>query len=124
MQHLSPENDKNLFNLITIIVAEFFHNIVNGLYYLHSQNPAIIHRDLNPCNILIKLLNSDISIKICDFGLSTCNNENDMHTTGIGNTWFMAPEVRNSDNYNEKCDLFSLGIILKDLMSVLDIYRT
>ena len=76
------------------------------------------HRDLKPENILIKYLDKDknnFDIKLTDFGLST----NEIHSTineysKAGTKNYMAPEIEDF-NYNNKCDLWSLGVILYEL---------
>jgi surface protein len=76
------------------------------------------HRDLKPENILIKYSNKDennFDIKLTDFGLST----NEIHSSinyhsRAGTQNYMAPEIEKF-NYNKKCDLWSLGVILYEL---------
>ncbi len=102
---------------------EIFLEIVEGLFYLHSQNPPIIHRDLKPSNILITIGYKGVNVKISDFGLSvkhkrTLNGdliESQLHSSGKGTHEYMAPEVASSETYNEKADIYSLGIILRDI---------
>ncbi len=112
------------FNTSTIglyIKSEFFFEIVQGLNYLHNQNPIIIHRDLNPSNILVKKSKNGKNIKISDFGLSVKhekktidrNLNSQSHTMGVGTLRYMAPEVQMRRRYNEKVDIFSLGLILR-----------
>jgi len=82
--------------------------------YLHTRTPkAIIHRDLKPSNIL---LSHDCEIvKICDFG--EARTFNTVMTAGSGTPLWMAPEVINSTKYTEKCDVYSFGIILWEMIS-------
>jgi serine/threonine protein kinase len=111
-------------------VSELFLEIINGVEYLHIQNDPIIHRDLNLDNILFVDSNDGYFIKICDFGLSTLHqkifepknkllNESSQcskHTADIGTIAFAAPEVLNGGNYDTKSDMYSLGVILKELL--------
>jgi calcium-dependent protein kinase len=56
------------------------------------------------------------SIKVIDFGTAHCfNNDQKMHQT-YGTAYYIAPEVLNG-SYNEKCDLWSIGVILYILLS-------
>ena len=73
------------------------------------------HRDLKPSNILYSYTNkekTDFIIKICDFGLITeLGNTTQINKTNAGTPIFRAPEVETGE-YNNKCDLYSIGIIL------------
>lgn len=97
--------------------AYIMHQILSGLYYCHSKN--ILHRDLKPENILIekKDMNDFHKVKIIDFGTAKIFEKNTMMDKVIGSAYYMAPEVLNQ-NYNEKCDLWSCGVILYILLSL------
>jgi len=80
-----------------------------GVDYLHSMTPKpLIHRDLKPPNLL--LVNGGTLLKICDFG-TACDKQTYM-TNSKGSAAWMAPEVFDSNLYTEKCDVYSWGIIL------------
>jgi serine/threonine protein kinase len=49
---------------------------------------------------------------LIDFGLATANNKNRRLSTSVGTAIYCAPEVVSSDNYTEKCDVFSFGIVM------------
>jgi serine/threonine protein kinase len=86
--------------------------------YLHKNQ--IIHRDLNPCNILIKK-NEEIErfIKICDFGLIAIHKfAQQSHTVNRGHLRYAAPEVLNRKKYDTKADIFSLGMVLINLFDI------
>lgn len=93
--------------------------ILSAVAYLHSLN--IIHRDLKPENMLIENKNrnyegiEEINIKIIDFG--TCNylEKNSKLCLKVGSPYYIAPEVLARD-YNEKCDIWSCGVILYVLL--------
>jgi calcium-dependent protein kinase len=80
----------------------------------------IVHRDLKPENILLESPCPRISdkplIKIIDFGTSTMLREGKNLKKKIGTAYYVAPEVL-SKCYNEKCDIWSIGIILYVLLS-------
>ena len=86
--------------------------IAQGINYLHSFNPPILHRDLKSLNIL---LDKNYVIKIADFGWARLRN-NQM-TKMRGTFQWMAPEVISKENYTEKADVYSFGIILWEFWS-------
>ncbi|KAI1894700.1 hypothetical protein AGOR_G00118450 [Albula goreensis] len=92
-----------------------FQNIVDGVQYIHSKDQ--IHRDLKPDNILF---GSDGAVKIGDFGLvTTIRSEHGAsvyRTKGRGTRSYMSPEQENQSKYDEKVDIFSLGLILFELL--------
>jgi serine/threonine protein kinase len=83
---------------------EMFNGITNGLKYIHEKN--IIHRNLNPNNVLIK----NGMCKVADFGLSVETNDERSHSSGVGNIIYAAPEVFGR-HYDFKVDIYSLGCI-------------
>ena len=89
---------------------EYFIQVVNAVYYLHNNN--IIQRDIKPENILI---GEDNKIKLCDFGWAkelTLENR----STFCGTVEYMAPEIVGSENYDYSVDIWSLGILLYELL--------
>uniref|UniRef100_A0A672K2F0 non-specific serine/threonine protein kinase n=1 Tax=Sinocyclocheilus grahami TaxID=75366 RepID=A0A672K2F0_SINGR len=111
-----------------------FREILDGLSYIHEQ--GMIHRDLKPVNIF---LDSQDHVKIGDFGLATDHPANvaagklevedsnsgfdpkpdptDNMTGMVGTALYVGPEVQGNTKatYNQKVDLFSLGIILFEM---------
>ena len=89
---------------------DYFIQMINAVYYLHSNN--IIHRDIKPENILIS---KDNKLKLCDFGWAkelTLENR----STFCGTMEYMAPEIVGSENYDYSVDIWSLGILLYELL--------
>ncbi|XP_053671359.1 mitogen-activated protein kinase kinase kinase 7 [Anopheles nili] len=85
-----------------------------GVAYLHDMTPRpMIHRDLKPPNLL--LVNNGTVLKICDFG--TVTDKATLMTNNKGSAAWMAPEVFEGSTYTEKCDVFSWGIILWEVMA-------
>eukprot|EP00741_Cyanophora_paradoxa_P004993 tig00000842_g4840.t1 len=92
-------------------VQKIAKQLVKALYYLHSNR--IIHRDMKPQNILIA---ANGTVKLCDFGFARAMSCNTMVLTSIkGTPLYMAPELVQEQPYNEKADLWSLGVILYEL---------
>ena len=79
---------------------------------MHKQK--IMHRDLKPENILYD--NESKLLKIIDFGTAKEFEENEKQKLLVGTPYYIAPEVINGD-YNEKCDVWSCGVILFILLS-------
>ena len=91
---------------------KIFKSILEAITYMHSQ--GITHRDLKPENIFIDSL--DWVIKIGDYGASSFFKNGQIFEKRYGTPYYIAPEVLNH-SYNEKCDLWSLGVILYVLLS-------
>ncbi|KAL9642599.1 hypothetical protein ABK040_011164 [Willaertia magna] len=95
---------------------KYLLDISYGMKYLHNLKPTIIHRDLKPENIL---LNAETdTCKIADFGLgrSLNNNAQSMLTSNIGTPKYISPEILLDEPYTEKCDVYSYGIIMWELL--------
>jgi len=91
------------------------------MIYIHSNKPQIIHRDLKSLNILLsqEIINatSFIHTKITDFGISKkISNEQQFMTRAVGSYHWMAPELLDYTNYDEKVDVWSFGIIIYELI--------
>ncbi len=90
--------------------------ILSAVINCHSKN--IVHRDLKPENILIDREedNGYLTIKIIDFGTAKIFEKDKAEQKVIGSAYYIAPEVL-AQNYNEKCDLWSCGVILYILLT-------
>eukprot|EP01094_Clydonella_sp_ATCC50884_P020714 TRINITY_DN4359_c0_g1_i2.p1 TRINITY_DN4359_c0_g1~~TRINITY_DN4359_c0_g1_i2.p1 ORF type:complete len:420 (+),score=151.84 TRINITY_DN4359_c0_g1_i2:427-1686(+) len=84
-----------------------------GMRYLHSHDPPIIHRDLKTSNLLV---DASWTCKIADFGISTIKQK-ERTMTSIGTPIYMAPEVIKNTRYSEKADVYSFGIVLCEVWS-------
>uniref|UniRef100_A0A061SGJ2 Serine threonine-protein kinase ctr1-like n=1 Tax=Tetraselmis sp. GSL018 TaxID=582737 RepID=A0A061SGJ2_9CHLO len=89
------------------------YDVAVGLSHLH---PTIIHRDLKPGNVLI---GSDGTCKLIDFGLSRGKDPfvSYVSTEAGGTPNYMAPEVFSGSRFNEKVDIYSLGMVLHECIS-------
>ncbi len=85
------------------ISSAIFLEILEGVNYLHKQNPQIIHRDLCPDNILLKVVEKNkILFKIADFGLVTPHKyAEQLHEPDRGRLKYFAPEVENGPKYDK-----------------------
>ena len=101
--------------------------ILHAINYCHSF--GVVHRDLKPENVVFESPNTEeeddevdehnnntYNIKIIDFGLSTLKNKTEKLHTILGTPYYMAPEVLKGE-YNEKCDIWSIGAITYFLLS-------
>eukprot|EP00966_Prymnesium_polylepis_P036370 843994-Prymnesium_polylepis.2 len=115
-------------------LVSMLHGAARGLGYLHSLH--IIHRDLKALNLL---LDGEMNLKICDFGLAKARDlRMRKQTASIGTYTHMAPEVRASPNpgcapalepsvmravmpgaaaYDDAADIFSFGIVLTEALA-------
>jgi hypothetical protein len=102
------------------IASQIFIQILEGVNYLHKQNPPLIHRDLKPANILLKKSDSKGNfVKIADFGLIAIHKFSEQsHTIDKGTPKYMAPEVINNKKYDKKADIYSLGAIFQNLLDL------
>lgn len=97
------------------IAANIMYQIFSAVNYCHNIN--IIHRDLKPENILIERRDGKkYIIKIIDFGTAKIYEKNKNEKKVIGSSYYIAPEVL-TESYNQKCDLWSCGVILYILLS-------
>ena len=94
------------------------HDVAEGLSYLHSRNPPVIHRDLSPNNILLKHYSSFPLAKIADLGVAKVINVDDKgakryQTKVPGTMDFMPPETfADKPQYDVSLDVFSYGGIM------------
>ncbi|TMW63738.1 hypothetical protein Poli38472_002679 [Pythium oligandrum] len=87
-------------------------DIAEGLRYMHSLKPKVVHRDLKSKNVL---LGDGLHAKLCDFGVSRMNEGMETMTCGVGTAYWTAPEVLVGDRYTESADVYSFGVVLAEL---------
>lgn len=91
--------------------------ILQGLVYLHSRSPPIVHRDLRCDTVFIHGVTGDV--KIANLGLSTLMEGmvSNIHSA-IGTPEFMAPELFFEDTYDAKVDIYGFGMVLLELATM------
>lgn len=98
----------------TLLTEERIKNLINqmasAIYYLHYF--GIIHRDLKPENTMMTDISEDANIKIVDFGLSKILGITEKSNEAYGTLSYAAPEVIMKSDYNNKVDIWSLGIVM------------
>lgn len=124
---MEPVADGNLMNFLCQSskllneqlpsLRSFFGCLANAVAYLHAQQ--IRHRDLKPENILIK----DFKLYITDFGNSLDWSQRGRDTTldaNVPRTWrYVAPEIAQGVRRNSASDIWSLGVIYLEMLTVL-----
>ena len=100
-------------------LLSFMSDCADGLSYLHSYKPAIIHRDLKAENVLVQNEQTNVVLKLTDFGFSLRAAKD--ATTYCGSPNYIAPEVypdsKGNVRYNLMADIFSLGILYEGLLT-------
>jgi len=88
--------------------------ILEGLNYLHTRRPAVMHRDLKCANVLVDL---NFCVKLADFGCSKRTSDDDLCRSLVGSAPFMAPEVIEGVGHGTKADIWSLGCVVIEMAS-------
>ena len=98
------------------MAADIIRQVLSAVVYCHQHN--IVHRDLKPENLLLEFKrqpNEDNNVKVIDFGTSIEYNPNQKLRARLGTAYYIAPEVLRGE-YDEKCDVWSCGVILYILL--------
>ncbi|PKK84705.1 MAG: hypothetical protein CVT49_02455 [candidate division Zixibacteria bacterium HGW-Zixibacteria-1] len=94
------------------IIAQIITQICSALDYAHNQ--GIVHRDIKPANIMVL---SDYRVKVMDFGIARVDSSS-MTRTGIamGTPNYISPEQLQGKMVDRRCDIFSLGVMLYEML--------
>lgn len=95
-------------------LKKWSRQILEGLLYLHSHDPPIIHRDLKCDNIFVNGNHGEV--KIGDLGLAAILHHANAAHSVIGTPEFMAPELY-EEEYNELVDIYAFGMCLLELVT-------
>ncbi len=96
-------------------VIEIIFKCAKALDYAHRQ--GVVHRDIKPTNILVS---RDMDVKIADFSIAHVVTSDTTHTMPmgfVGSPRYMSPEQVQEDNITNQTDLFSLGIVMYELLT-------
>ncbi|KAK1651216.1 hypothetical protein QYE76_069021 [Lolium multiflorum] len=97
------------------VAKHFIRQLACGLQMLREKN--VVHRDLKPQNILLVANSATSILKIADFGFAKFLEPSGLAETLCGSPLYMAPEVMQAHKYDAKADLWSVGIILYQLVT-------
>ncbi|RMH23383.1 MAG: serine/threonine protein kinase, partial [Acidobacteria bacterium] len=109
LKQLMQRHDKLPLAFVIDVVAQ----IAEGLDYAHRQ--GVVHRDVKPANIIIT---ADKKAKITDFGIARVNASN-LTVEGqlLGTPNYMAPEQVLAQEVDHRADIFSLGVMLYEMLT-------
>jgi serine/threonine protein kinase/uncharacterized membrane-anchored protein YhcB (DUF1043 family) len=117
MEYIEGKNLKSLLaeraNFSYDQIAEMIAQVAEAIDYAHRK--GIIHRDIKPANIIIT---TDEKVKITDFGIAKVASSN-LTTTGqfLGTPNYMSPEQVSGAPVDGRSDIFSLGVVLYELLT-------
>eukprot|EP00357_Protocruzia_adherens_P037149 CAMPEP_0115013246 /NCGR_PEP_ID=MMETSP0216-20121206/25280_1 /TAXON_ID=223996 /ORGANISM="Protocruzia adherens, Strain Boccale" /LENGTH=489 /DNA_ID=CAMNT_0002382581 /DNA_START=173 /DNA_END=1642 /DNA_ORIENTATION=+ len=95
------------------IVCDIMRQLLSAVAYCHDRN--IVHRDLKPNNMIFES-EADHLVKLADFGASRIFMGGDEQMKSLeGTLYYVAPEVL-QQKYNEKCDIWSAGVIMYEML--------
>uniref|UniRef100_A0A0D9VNU7 Protein kinase domain-containing protein n=1 Tax=Leersia perrieri TaxID=77586 RepID=A0A0D9VNU7_9ORYZ len=94
---------------------DFMRQLAEGLKMMRGR--SIVHRDLKPQNLLLSTNGDSITLKIGDFGFARSLVQENLAATMCGSPSYMAPEIMRCEDYDAKADLWSVGVILFQLVT-------
>jgi uncharacterized protein (TIGR02145 family) len=118
MEHVAGDSLEDYISknapLANVVIENLFNQMIDAIEYVHSQ--GLIHRDIKPSNFMVT---QEGSIKLLDFGIAKNLNDGAVDYTKtsmaqqMGTPMYMSPEqVRNTAEITEKSDIYSLGVVL------------
>ncbi|MEZ4240724.1 MAG: protein kinase [Myxococcota bacterium] len=108
--------------------AYIAHEVCKGLHYAHTKtdihgNPyGIVHRDISPSNVLVSY---EGEVKVADFGIAKAETNAYQTRDGLlkGKFEYMSPEQAQGKEIDHRSDLFSLGIILHEMLTMKRLFK-
>ncbi|ELP90119.1 serine-threonine protein kinase, putative [Entamoeba invadens IP1] len=116
--------EKNPNGLSLEIIQQFTIDINNALKYLLYEK-RLVHRDIKSRNILVFTDPNKacgLSLKLCDFGFARYVGDNHFDTMVVGTSYINQPEIKQNQIYNDSCDLFSVGVVLFEMITSNSLY--
>ncbi|HJX63212.1 MAG TPA: protein kinase [Polyangia bacterium] len=99
------------------VAAHIVKELVRGLAYAHGfEGLRLVHRDVSPPNVLLSYSGE---VKLTDFGLATSTLKLEKTAPGVifGKVSYMAPEQARAEALDGRCDIYSAGVILWELLT-------
>lgn len=127
LRQVLARSEKNKIKIPIDIACFIACEVAKGLDYAHSfvddmsgQSMDIVHRDMSPQNVMVSYHGA---VKIVDFGIAKveANNPDKEHTrAGVlkGKFGYMSPEQANGDTVDKRTDIFALGIVLHEMLTM------
>ncbi|MDX1414485.1 MAG: ABC transporter substrate-binding protein [Candidatus Promineifilaceae bacterium] len=110
------ESDLNRYlekkSLTDMQVRRFLNQLADALFTVHEE--GVVHRDIKPFNILI---DEKINFYLTDFGIAQDRRHADPALTPVGTSTYTAPELLNNQPATPQSDIYSLGILLYELLT-------
>jgi serine/threonine protein kinase len=98
------------------VAIDYAAQIASGLAYAHRQ--GLLHRDIKPANVLVT---KDDVVKLSDFGIARAVSQQTMALTKpglvMGSVYYISPEQAQEHDVNETADLYSLGVVLYQMLT-------
>ena len=105
------QNNKNQKIKTKEMIKKIIIQVIEIIKYLHSLD--IIYRDIKPENIL---LDKDYNVKLCDYGWASYLSKGQFCSAYCGTPEYVSPEVIKKYPYNEKVDIWGIGVLIFELV--------
>eukprot|EP00965_Chrysotila_dentata_P029496 980346-Pleurochrysis_carterae.AAC.1 len=109
------KQESRLFTLSTVM--RWLTQLASAMHYMHSRR--VLHRDLKAGNIFLTSLHAEADVKIGDFGVSRMlSTQSNMAHTVCGTPYYLSPELVRGSAYSEPSDVWALGVLLFELITL------